>query len=119
MPDFTELKQKHRAAWASGNYDRIAQGIQAVGDHVVRSARIRAGEIVLDIACGTGNTTLMARARDAVVTGQSKPQLLVDTIRTQAAYYQRWLRNFNYAPRDNVSASGSANEVIARERVKL
>ncbi len=23
MPDFTELKQKHRAVWASGGYDRI------------------------------------------------------------------------------------------------
>src|SRR6185295_6522783 len=77
MPDFTELKQKHRAIWASGDYDKIAQGIQAVADHVVRSARIRAGELVLDIACGTGNTALMARARGAVVTGLDlTPELL-------------------------------------------
>jgi ubiquinone/menaquinone biosynthesis C-methylase UbiE len=86
MPDFTELKQKHRATWASGNYDRIAQGIQAVGDHVVRSARIRAGERVLDIACGTGNTTLMARARGAVVTGLDlTPELLVIAQKRAAA----------------------------------
>ena len=65
--DFTELKQKHRSTWASGDYDKIARGIQAVADHVVRSARIRAGERVLDIACGTGNTSLMARARGALV----------------------------------------------------
>jgi ubiquinone/menaquinone biosynthesis C-methylase UbiE len=77
MPDFTELKQKHRAIWASGDYDRIARGIQAVADHVVRVARIRAGERVLDIACGTGNTALMARARGAVVTGLDlTPELL-------------------------------------------
>lgn len=77
MPDFTELKQKHRATWASGDYDRIAQGIQAVADHVVRSARIRAGERVLDVACGTGNTALMARARGADVTGLDlTPELL-------------------------------------------
>lgn len=69
MADFTELKQKHRATWASGEYDQIAQGIRAVADHVVRSARIRAGEQVLDIACGTGNTALMARVRGAAVTG--------------------------------------------------
>jgi ubiquinone/menaquinone biosynthesis C-methylase UbiE len=77
MPDFTELKQKHRATWAAGDYDQIAQSIQAVADHVVRSARIRAGERVLDIACGTGNTALMARARGAAVTGLDlTPELL-------------------------------------------
>lgn len=77
MADFTELKKRHQATWASGDYDQIAQGIQAVADHVVRSARIRAGESVLDIACGTGNTAFMARARGAVVTGLDlTPELL-------------------------------------------
>lgn len=77
MPDFTELKQKHRATWASGDYDQIARGIRAVADHVVRSGHIRAGERVLDIACGTGNTALMARARGAQVTGLDlTPELL-------------------------------------------
>lgn len=77
MPDLTELKQRHRAVWASGDYDQIAPGIQAVADHVVRSAHIRGGERVLDIACGTGNTALMARARGAAVTGLDlTPELL-------------------------------------------
>lgn len=77
MPDLTELKQRHRMVWASGDYDQIARSIQAVADHVVRSARIRAGERVLDIACGTGNTALMARARGAAVTGLDlTPELL-------------------------------------------
>jgi ubiquinone/menaquinone biosynthesis C-methylase UbiE len=77
MPDFTELKKKHRATWASGEYDQIAHGILAVADHVVRSACIRAGERVLDVACGTGNTALMARARGAEVTGLDlTPELL-------------------------------------------
>jgi len=78
MPDFTELKQRHRAMWAAGDYDRIAAGILTVADHVVRSARIRAGERVLDVACGTGNTALAARARGAAVTGLDlTPELLV------------------------------------------
>ena len=29
MADFTELKQKHRATWAAGDYNQISQGIQA------------------------------------------------------------------------------------------
>jgi SAM-dependent methyltransferase len=85
VPDFTELKQKHRATWASGDYDRIAQGILAVADHVVRAGRIRAGERVLDIACGTGNTALMARARGAVVTGLDLTPELLAIARTRGA----------------------------------
>jgi ubiquinone/menaquinone biosynthesis C-methylase UbiE len=77
MTDFTELKQRHRVVWASGDYDQIAQRILPVADHVVRSARIRDGERVLDVACGTGNTALMARARGARVTGLDlTPELL-------------------------------------------
>ena len=86
MPNITDLKQKHRATWASGDYDRVAQGILPVADHVVRSGRIRAGESVLDVACGTGNTTLMARARGATVTGLDlTPELLAIAQKRAAA----------------------------------
>jgi ubiquinone/menaquinone biosynthesis C-methylase UbiE len=84
MPDFTELKQKHRATWASGEYDHIARGIRTVADHVVRSARISAGERVLDVACGTGNTALMARARNAAVTGLDLTPELLEVAKTRA-----------------------------------
>jgi ubiquinone/menaquinone biosynthesis C-methylase UbiE len=77
VTDFTELKQKHRKTWAAGDYDQIARGILAVADHVVRVARIRAGERVLDVACGTGNTALAAKARGAEVTALDlTPELL-------------------------------------------
>jgi SAM-dependent methyltransferase len=85
MADFTELKQRHRAMWAMGDYDQIAHGIKTVADHVVRSAGIRAGERVLDIACGTGNTALMARARGALVTGVDLTPQLLDIARRRAA----------------------------------
>jgi ubiquinone/menaquinone biosynthesis C-methylase UbiE len=85
MADFAELKQKHRATWASGDYDQVARGIQAVADHVVRSAHIRGGERVLDVACGTGNTTLAARARGAVVTGLDLTPELLAVARRRAA----------------------------------
>lgn len=86
MPEISELKQKHRAVWASGDYEQIARGIRPVADHVVRSARIRAGERVLDVACGTGNTALMARARGADVTGLDlTPELLAVAAQREAA----------------------------------
>jgi hypothetical protein len=54
----------------------------------------------------------------ARLTGQSKPQLLVDAIRTQAAYHQRWLRNFNYTPRDYAALSDSSRDVMGSVQVK-
>ena len=87
MSDFTELKKKHRATWAAGDYDFIARGILPVADHIVRSVRIRAGERVLDIACGTGNTAIAARARGAAVTGLDlTPELLDATLNLVLKY---------------------------------
>src|SRR4051794_33183024 len=83
--ELSELKQKHRATWASGDYSEIARGILPVADHVVRLAGIRAGERVLDVACGTGNTTLAARARGAVVTGLDLTPELLAVARERAA----------------------------------
>jgi ubiquinone/menaquinone biosynthesis C-methylase UbiE len=69
MPSFIELKPRHHVLWSSGDHDQIARTIQTVAKHVVHSARIRAGERVLAIACGTWNIALLARARGAAVTG--------------------------------------------------
>lgn len=97
MDTLSSLKQQHRDTWSAGDYARVAHGIQPVAEHLVRSAAIRPGERVLDLACGTGNTALAARARGARVTGiDLAPALLaiaarraveegVDDIRWQAA----------------------------------
>ena len=77
MTDFTELKQKHKAMWALGEYDVVAQGLHSAQDHVIRVAMPRPGERVLDVATGTGNTALKARAMGASVTGfDLAPELL-------------------------------------------
>ena len=77
MTDFTELKKKHKAMWALGEYDVVAQGLHLAQDHVIRVARIQPGERVLDVATGTGNTALKARAFGANVTGfDLAPELL-------------------------------------------
>lgn len=77
MTDFTELKQKQRATWALGDYDRIADGLTVSTDQTLRIAKIRPGERVLDLATGTGITAIAARERGAHVTGADlTPELL-------------------------------------------
>jgi SAM-dependent methyltransferase len=78
MAELTELKKKQRAAWALGEYDRIADGLTISTDQTVRVAKIRPGERVLDLATGTGITAIAARERGAQVTGVDlTPELLV------------------------------------------
>ena len=64
--------------WASGHYDRVAREIIPVlGERLVASLGITAGERVLDIAAGTGNAAVpAARAGAAVVASDLTPELL-------------------------------------------
>ncbi len=72
-----ELKQKQRATWALGEYDRIADGLAISTDQTLRVAQLRPGERALDVATGTGITALAARERGAEVTGVDlTPELL-------------------------------------------
>ncbi|HUL42651.1 MAG TPA: methyltransferase domain-containing protein [Burkholderiales bacterium] len=77
MTNYTELKKKQRAAWALGEYDRIADGLTISTDQTLRVAKLRPGERVLDVATGTGITALAARGRGARVSGVDfVPELL-------------------------------------------
>lgn len=84
MTDYTELKQRQRAMWALGDYDRIADGLSISTDQTLRVARVRPGERVLDLATGTGVTALAARERGAEVTGVDLTPELLDVARRKA-----------------------------------
>lgn len=77
MTDFTAIKQKQQATWASGDFAVIGTTLQIVGENLAEAADIRAGEKVLDVAAGNGNATLAAARRFARVTSTDYvPQLL-------------------------------------------
>jgi SAM-dependent methyltransferase len=65
--------------WGAGDYPRMAARLRPVAEAVVEAAGVRAGEAVLDVACGTGNAALAAAARGAapVVGVDLEPALLV------------------------------------------
>src|ERR671924_274277 len=63
-----ELKAATRAAWALGDYHRFAkETIWELGEVLVRACGISAGQRVLDIAAGTGNTAIRAAEAGAEV----------------------------------------------------
>lgn len=63
--------------WDAGSYERSAGELEPVAAVVVERAGLLPDDDVLDLACGTGNATLLAAGRGARVTGvDSAPRLL-------------------------------------------
>lgn len=73
-----ELKTKHRAMWASGDYPAMVQTfLLPLGPKLVTAAGIGPGMTVLDVAAGTGNASLRAAETGAQVTASDlTPELL-------------------------------------------
>lgn len=72
-----ELKARHRAMWALGDYPALADDLVAdLGPILVRACRIRPGDRVLDVAAGSGNAAIpAARAGASVVASDLTPEL--------------------------------------------
>jgi len=82
--DFTAIKQRQQATWASGDYAAIGTTLQIVGETLAEAADVRAGQAVLDVAAGNGNASLAAARRHAVVTSTDYVQSLLDKGRARA-----------------------------------
>ncbi|MDZ4270105.1 MAG: class I SAM-dependent methyltransferase [Mycobacterium sp.] len=64
-----ELKEKHRALWASGDYPAVAADlISELGPALVRACGVRPGDRVLDVGAGSGNAAIAAAAAGGIVT---------------------------------------------------
>lgn len=67
--DLVAVKAKQRATWSSGDYSVVGTTLQITGEALCEAIDLRAGERVLDVACGNGNAALAAARRFAKVTG--------------------------------------------------
>jgi SAM-dependent methyltransferase len=74
----SELKARHRAMWASGDYPGMVETfLLPLGPRLVEACGIGPGMRVLDVAAGTGNASLPAARAGADVTASDlTPELL-------------------------------------------
>jgi SAM-dependent methyltransferase len=72
------LKTKHRAMWAMGDYPTVVTDVVApLGPILVDAAGIEAGDLVLDVAAGSGNAAIpAARGGARVIASDLTPELL-------------------------------------------
>jgi ubiquinone/menaquinone biosynthesis C-methylase UbiE len=72
------LKTKHRGMWASGNYHAVVTDlISELGPILIDAAGIKPGDLVLDVAAGSGNVAIPAAQVGArVVASDLTPELM-------------------------------------------
>lgn len=82
----TMFKQRQRATWSAGNWDRVAELIVPVGREVLAVADLQPGMAVLDVGTGSGsNIAIPAAQLGAQVTGSDLTPELFDEARRRAA----------------------------------
>ncbi|CAN5875940.1 class I SAM-dependent methyltransferase [soil metagenome] len=82
--DFAAVKARQKANWASGDFAVIGITLQIVGETLCEAVDLRAGERVLDVACGNGNAALAAARRFARVTGTDYVPALLEKAAARA-----------------------------------
>jgi SAM-dependent methyltransferase len=83
-PD-VELKARHRAMWASGDYPSMVETfLLPLGPRLVEACGIDSGMRVLDVAAGTGNASIPAAERGASVTASDLTPELFEAGRRRA-----------------------------------
>lgn len=83
-PDFETLKPRLKATWMAGDFGEIAKSIESHAEDFIARRHIAPGMRVLDAACGTGNTALLAARRGAGVTGVDIASNLLQQARERA-----------------------------------
>ncbi len=80
-----ELKTRHRAMWASGDYPSMVETfLLPLGPRLVEASGIGPGARVLDVAAGTGNASIPAAQAGADVTASDLTPELFDAGRRRA-----------------------------------
>lgn len=82
--DADPLTGRVRATWTAGDFGRIAKGYERGAGEFIARLGINVGEHVLDVASGTGNLSIPAARRGAVVTGVDIAPNLVEQARLNA-----------------------------------
>lgn len=85
QPNYTAIKAKQKAVWESGDYCRLGQSLQIVGETLSEAMDVRAGQKILDVAAGNGNFSIAAARRWADVTSTDYAEPLLSNGKNRAA----------------------------------
>lgn len=84
-PDLVAIKQRQQQTWATGNYAVVGSTLVVMAELLCEALDLRAGQQVLDVATGNGNTALAAARRSCEAVGIDYVPDLVEQARARAA----------------------------------
>jgi SAM-dependent methyltransferase len=85
VTSFDPAIDRARTTWTAGDFGRIATAYESGAAAFVDALDLIPGELVLDVACGTGNLTIPAAKKGAVVTGIDIAPNLIEAAKTIGA----------------------------------
>lgn len=83
--DLAAVKGRQQRMWASGDFAVVAGRIVLVSELLAEAADLRAGDRVLDVACGNGNAAIAAARSGASVVGVDYVPELLENGRVRVA----------------------------------
>ena len=85
MTDLNAIKERQQQTWAARDFSVVAWTSMIVSELLCEAVDLRAGQRVLDVATGSGNTALAAARRWCEVTGIDYVPALLERGRERAA----------------------------------
>jgi SAM-dependent methyltransferase len=82
--DVATITSRQQAAWSAGDYAAVGTRLLPTAELLCEAVDLRAGEQVLDVACGNGNAALAAARRFCTVTGVDYVPALLERARERA-----------------------------------
>jgi ubiquinone/menaquinone biosynthesis C-methylase UbiE len=89
MTDLDVIKERQQQAWAAGDFSVYGATYTIVSELVCEAVDLRAGQRVLDVATGSGNTALAAAHRWCELTGSDYVPAFLERARERAAVERR------------------------------
>jgi ubiquinone/menaquinone biosynthesis C-methylase UbiE len=83
--DWSHYKHRQAQTWNAGDYALLGGNLTIVSEMLCEAVDARAGQLVLDVATGSGNTALAAARRWCEVTGVDFAAALLERARERAA----------------------------------